>query len=287
MTDLDQLVKSAFDDVPVPDDAVRAARDRIESLRAESLQGARPAAVPSADVVRAAEPPRRTHRRVGIVWRAAAAAAACFVLVALGFGAVNLYREPIAFVGIDVNPSIELGLNRLGIVVETAAINDDGRVLLEGVSLEGRAYDEALAALTASESFAPYAQEESFIEISVTSDDARLAERLRSQSDACLSGLACRGVCHEVEARTRQAAAEAGMGVGRYLAALELMELDPEATLEECSTMSMRQLRDRIAQLSPDGKGSEGQAQSDGGGHTHRRGGMGAHTGGGRAGADG
>ena len=60
---------------------------------------------------------------------------------------MRLYDQPVAYVGIDVNPSIELGLNRFGIVVETTAINDDGRVLLESVALEGRSYDEALNAL--------------------------------------------------------------------------------------------------------------------------------------------
>lgn len=48
------------------------------------------------------------------------------------------------------------------------------------------------------------------------------------------------------DSATRDAAAAAGLGVGRYQAAQELMSLDPSYTLEECVSMTMRQLRDRI-----------------------------------------
>lgn len=270
MTDLDQLVKHAFDDVTVPDEALRSARERIEALRASA--GDAPACVEQtpAHIVQAGRfdaAPAAAHRRFarfGGIRRMAVALAACLVLAAVGFGATSLYGQPVAYIGIDVNPSIELGLNRFGIVVETSALNDDGAILLEGVALEGRSYGDALAALTGSDAFAPFSQEDSFLEISVVSDDERLAERLRSQSDECLSGLSCRGSCHEVDAQTREEASRAGMGVGRYLAALELIELDPDMTLEECASLSMRELRDLIAERT--GGQADGGSRHHGGG---------------------
>lgn len=282
MTDLDQLVKHAFDDVTVPDEAMRAARERIEALRASAGDVPPRAEQAPAHIVQAegfdaapATAQRRSARPRGIR-RMAVALAACLVLAAVGFGAVSLYGQPVAYIGIDVNPSIELGLNRFGIVVKTAAFNDDGRMLLEDVALEGRSYDDALEALTGSDAFAPFSQEDSFLEISVVSDDERLAERLRSQSDACLSGLACRGSCHEVDAQTREEATRAGMGVGRYRAALELIELDPDMTLEECASLSMRELRDLIAERTDgqayDESGNHGGGQGRGHGHGRHEG---------------
>ena len=144
------------------------------------------------------------------------------------------------------------------------------------MSLTGRGYADALSLLTQSDAFSPYAQEDSYIEISVTSDDARQAEAIRQQSDACLSALPCRGSCHAVDEGTREAAVSAGMGVGRYRAALELVELDPSVTLEECASLSMRELRDRIAALSSgdsEGRGSgNGQHGHGGGGGQHGKG---------------
>lgn len=279
MTDLDQLVKSAFDDVTVPDEVLRGTRERIEALRVSTADSSACAKHSSArtahvgDSAASHTSARRSTARFGGARRLAIAVAACLVLAAVGFGAVRLYEQPVAYVGIDVNPSIELGLNRLGVVVEATAFNDDGRILLEGVSLKGRSYEDALNALTTSDAFAPFSQEDSFLEISVISDDDRLAEKLRSQSDACLSGLACRGSCHEVDAKTRDEAAQAGMGVGRYRAALELMKLDPDITLEECASLSMRELRDLIAERS-DGQAddrSDRQGGGQGRGHGHGR----------------
>lgn len=289
MNDLDTRVRQAFDDVTAPDCVKRAALSYIES----AAKSASPA--PCAQIAEKATglspmkpecvKARRTRPRMLPLRRAAVALAACLALALVGVGGFSAYAQPVTFVGIDVNPSIELGVNRFGIVVEEKALNDDGRNLLDAVPLTGHAYGDALALLTQSAAFAPYAQEDSFVEISVVSDDDRQAETIRQQSDACLSALPCQGSCHAVDKDTRDAAASAGMGVGRYQAALELMELDPDVTLEECANLTMRQLRDRIAQAAGDTAGhdaaanSAGQGQGSGNG-TGKGTGMHQHRGG-------
>lgn len=267
MTDLETRVRQAFDDVTVPDDVKHRALTYIASVaeKAETVEAAPAEPVPA--------PRKRTRGRILPLRRAVAALAACLVLAVVGFGGFA-YAQPTTYVGIDVNPSIELGVNRFGIVVQAEALNSDGETLLDAVSLTGRGYGEALNLLTQSEAFSPYAQEDSYVEISVTSDDDRQAEAIRRESDECLSALPCRGSCHAVDEGTREAATSAGMGVGRYRAALELMELDPSVTLEECASLSMHELRDRIAALSPDE--AEG---GDSGNGQHRHGGSGGRHG--------
>lgn len=262
MTELDERVRQAFDDVTVPDDVKRRALTYIVGNADSSEYSLAPFEVS----VGAAD--KRVRTRMLTFRRAVAALAACLVLALAGIGGFA-YAQPTAYVGIDVNPSIELGVNRFGIVVEAEALNGDGEALLDAVSLTGQAYADALSNLTQSEAFSPYAQEDSYLEISVTSDDGRQAEDIRRQSDACLSALPCRGSCHAVDGETRSAAASAGMGVNRYRAALELIELDPSVTLEECSNLTMRELRDRIAACSPEdnGAGSSKGHHGEGGGH--------------------
>lgn len=268
MTDLDTRVRQAFDDVTVPDDVKYRALTYIASVAETS--GAQAEAAPTP--VRA--PRKRARARALPLRRAAVALAACLALAFVGFGGFA-YAQPTTYVGIDVNPSIELGVNRFGIVVRVEALNSDGEALLDSVSLAGHGYADALSLLTQSDAFSPYAQKDSYVEISVTSNDERQAEAIRQQSDACLSALPCRGSCHAVDEGTREAAASAGMGVGRYRAALELMELDPNVTLEECASLSMHELRDRIAALSPnevDGGGSGNGQHRHGGGGQHGKG---------------
>lgn len=284
MNDLDARVQQAFDDITVPDDVKRRALTYIACVAEAAEQAAAPASVPAPKpgTASACTPKaKRARGRIVSFKRMAVALAACLALAAVGIGGFA-YAQPTTYVGIDVNPSLELGVNRFGIVVEANALNDDGRALLDAVPLTGRSYADALASLTQSDAFAPYTQDDAFVEISVTSNDTRQAEDIRQQSDACLDALPCHGSCHAVDGETRDAATAAGMGVGRYRAALELMELDPSMTLEKCATLSMRELRDRIAALSPedsdqDASNGHGQSSSQGAGrgagnHGHRQG---------------
>ena len=100
--------------------------------------------------------------------------------------------------------------------------------------------------LTASEAFASFVSTDSYIEINIACDDEAQAQKLEAASNTCLSTLPCKGSCHAADDDEWHAAHEAGMGVGCYRAALELMACDPDVTLEECSHLSMRELRDRL-----------------------------------------
>lgn len=265
MSYLDQRVREAFDEVKVPESVKNQTLACIEAARCAAEV---PVPAPMGSSSEKEPSPRSRFRAHGV--RRVAALAACLVLAAVCLSGYRLYAEPTAYVGIDVNPSLELSVNRFGLVVEARALNEDGRAVLDSVSLENRPYASALEALTESEGFAPYIQETSFVEVSVTSGDNRQAESLRAESDAQLAALPCAGACAVVSEGDRAAAADAGMGVGRYRAALELMEYDPNVTLEACSKMSMRELRDRIeACANPDGattSGGKGEGHGPAGG---------------------
>lgn len=303
MNGLEQRVRSAFDALEPPADLKARTLEAAHSAAAanadvpasspvqERTGEARPAPA-SADVATDAPPavaavaacrPRRASvgRRIGF------ALAACLILCAVGVFGVRMYTEETAFVGIDVNPSLELGLNRFDIVVSERSFNEDGERLLASAPVVGKTYEDAVAALTDSDEFRAYADNGAFVEISVSSSDARQATALQTQSDACLRELPCEGSCHAVDSAERAAASEAGMGVGRYQAALELMELDSAVTLDDCRQMSMRELRDRIAELSGEGGagGEGGRASGNGQGHGYGGGngqGGGHHAGNGK-----
>lgn len=247
MNDLDQRVREAFDEVSLPPE-----------VRARTLAAIDDLAQPEAAFPSKSPVPRIVRWR-----RAAIALAACLAMTAVGLLGSRLYFEETAFVGIDVNPSIELGINRFDIVVSAKAYNEDGEALLRDVSVTGKPYDNAVTALTSSAAFAPYLESDAYVAISVASNDAGQSDTLRTQSDACLRSLPCEGSCHTVDAETRAAASAAGMGTGRYQAALRLLELDSSLTLEDCASMSMHELRSRIAAL--EGGDTEGYGGQQGG----------------------
>lgn len=70
---------------------------------------------------------------------AAVAAAACLVLIALASGGGYVFFTPTAYISIDINPSLELGINRFDRIVSVEGYNAEAEELLEscGVYAEG------------------------------------------------------------------------------------------------------------------------------------------------------
>ncbi|MDE8701809.1 hypothetical protein PZH32_02400 [Adlercreutzia equolifaciens] len=216
----------------------------------------------SAPAVPTARSPRRRRR-----W-APLAAAACLLLVGvLGATGWHLWQKPAAFVGVDVNPSLELTINAFDRVVEATAINDDGAAVLDALSLEGQSYEEAFAMLMDSEALAPYLAEDAFVDVNITTQDNALASELQAQSDAVLASHPYQGACHHADETTREAAAAAGMGVGRYRAACELAKLDDSVSVDDCAAMTMRELHDAIDHLCEDETHNHGSGSGNGAGH--------------------
>jgi hypothetical protein len=219
-----------------------------------------------------------THRMRRVV--ATLAAAACLVLTFIGVnitgntpydgdgqsgGATETSLATQAIVGIDINPSLELTVGEDGVVTDMQAVNTDAEAVLESVNVVGMSYDEALADLFSSEAFQPYLTDQSLVEINVLTDNDELASQLMSESTSALDALPCEGDCVRANEEDYSAAKQAGMGMGHYRAACELIAVDPSVTLEECSHMSMRELRDRIDACVDDESSSDdsGDSQND------------------------
>lgn len=307
MTQLDDRIRRAFAEVHAPEAAKASALAAIEErrrsgalvdgdARARRGEGVPEGAVP----LGRSDAPRRPSRR-RIRWLAAPLAlAAALALAFIGVGAfhggsldepvpdapsapagASVTAQPSAFVGIDVNPSLELAVSASGEVLEARSLNEDAEGLLSQVSLVGAKYPEALAQLLGSEAFAPYRMEDALIEVDVVSSDDGLASQLLAESDAALAEWPGASTCLRADEADRQAAAAAGMGMGRYRVACELAELDPSVTIEDCAHMSMRELRDRLGACTGEGNGKpSGEAASGGQGAGYRAGAGGHHGGG-------
>ena len=145
----------------------------------------------------------------------------------------------VTYVGIDVNPSIELALNRFNIVVETHALNDDGQRALDEVPCMWRPFDDAARDLDGA--MRAIAGEGAVVEVSIDCDNESRYAALAAQSNNCFG---CNGEahCNRTSAEERQAAHDSGMGVAKYRAYQELQEAGVDISAEKCASMSMRDL---------------------------------------------
>lgn len=174
-----------------------------------------------------------------------AAIAACLALVACLIGGVADFLRPVAYVGIDVNPSVELTLNRFDIVVGTHALNDDGQRALDKAPCMWRTFDDAARDLDGA--MRAIAGEGAVVEVSIDCDNESRYAALAAQSNNCFG---CNGEarCDRTNAEERQAAHDLGMGVAKYRAYQALQEAGVDISAEECASMSMRELRDLLAE---------------------------------------
>lgn len=202
-----------------------------------------------------------------------AAIAACLALVACLIGGAVDFLRPVTYVGIDVNPSVELTLNRFDIVVGTHALNDDGQRALDKASCMWRAFDDAARDLDAA--MHAIADESAVVEVSIDCDNENRYAALAAQSNNCFG---CNGEAHcaRTNAEERQAAHDSGMGVAKYRVYQELQEVGVDISAEECASMSMRELRDLLAENGVDA--SEGESEHPGMGNGQGAGAHGANS---------
>ena len=203
-----------------------------------------------------------------------AAIAACLALVACLIGGVADFLRPVAYVGIDVNPSVELTLNRFDVVVGTCALNDDGQRALDEASCMWRAFDAAARDLDGA--MRAIAGEDAVVEVSIDCDNESRYAALAAQSNNCFG---CNGEAHcdRTNVEERQAAHDSGMGVAKYRVYQALQKAGIDISAEECTSMSMRELRDMLAENGIDAIDGEGGHAGMGNGQ-----GSGAHSGNGR-----
>lgn len=199
-----------------------------------------------------------------------AAIAACLALAACLIGGVADFLRPMAYVGIDVNPSVELTLNRFDIVVGTHALNDDGQQALNEAPCMWRAFADAARDLDGA--MRAIAGEGAVAEVSIDCDNENRYAALAAQSNNCFG---CKGEahCNRTNAEERQAAHDLSMGVAKYRAYQALQEAGVDITAEECASMSMRELRDLLVRNGGDTSEGEGEHPRMGNGQ-----GAGAHN---------
>ena len=194
----------------------------------------------------------------------ALAALACALLLFAGGG--WLYFAPTATVSIDVNPSIELGINRFDRVVSATAYNQDGEELLEGMDLLHMECAQAVETVLQSDAVASLIDSGGVAEIGVIGPKGAQCDRLLTTVESC-AAQAGGAHCYQARAEEVAAAHELGLSYGKYRAYLQLAALDPTATPEQVQGMSMRELRQRIAALLGEEDGQGGGSGQGGRGH--------------------
>ena len=180
-------------------------------------------------------------RKPYTILRYAMTAICVFLLTCVG--AYSMYKRPVSYISIDVNPSIELAINRFDRVVSVKGYNTDGQDILEHVPLKNISYMQAIERLLQDTYYSQFLNQDSLLVVTVISEhaDAMLEQIHESDSLQALGALtyssdtACMNEAHQYE-----------MSFGKYRAFLELSQYDTNVTVEDCHGMSMGEIQNRI-----------------------------------------
>ncbi len=186
-------------------------------------------------------------------------AAACVCLLLMLFGGRWLYFTPVAQISIDINPSIELNINRFDQVISVNSFNKDGEELVKSLNLKIKNYTDAINQIMNDEKILSLLSKNEIMTITVTGPNGKQSSRILSKVKTCTAKRK-NTYCYFASSEEVSEAHNMGLSCGKYKAFLEIQALDPNITLDAIQDMTMREIRELIHSLS---KNNENEDSSE------------------------
>lgn len=204
------------------------------------------------------------------------AAATVCSFAALAAAGAWLFFTPTAYISVDINPSMELGINRFDRIISVTGYNEDGRALAQELHIKYMDYTEGLEALMEDQDMKVYLSDNADIVLTVAGDNAAKSSEILDNVESCMSQHQ-NVYCHSGDSEEIHHAHDAGLSFGKYQAWQILQGLNPDMTLEEVQDMTMAEIRDLIEEYSQEESSEDDMEETwehghHGSGHQEHRG---------------
>lgn len=221
-----------------------------------------------------AEFPRKQNQAVR--WGTLAAA----LMLVLGGGLfAGAYASPYSLISLDVNPSVELTLNRFDRVISMRAMNDEGEVLLQTAQVKNQSLENALATLLGDDYLAGYLSADAYVTMTVQAGDSAREQTLLTQMDSAADAQiranyqSAQVESLPVNSATVASAHGCGVTAGKYLALMALQEADPTVDITEYAHCGIGEIKTETQLCYQHAAQGGGHGNGNGGnGHQHRGG---------------
>lgn len=176
---------------------------------------------------------------------------------ALSMGGYAYYKTPVNFISVDINPSVELGVNAFDKVVSVDAVNADGETILEGQDLKNIKVDEAIVKIIEAADEKDYIADDGTTVVSITaeSDDPEKAEELQNIGEEVVNEVTEEKEipvilykdCSDLSLRTE--AKGLGISPGKFKLMKNVQALDPTITIEQLKDMKVSDIMLKAKEL--------------------------------------
>ncbi len=196
---------------------------------------------------------RTSARHASHIRRLAVVSMLCLFLCAAGV--CYLFFTPVTYISVDINPSLELGLNCFRRIISVEGYNDDGASLADSLDLKYLDYMDALDRILKSDTIETLLSGDDVLSLTVAGESETQNQEVLQDMETSVSGYS-NVHCHSGDMEEVHEAHSCGMSFGKYQAFLILQELDPSVTSEDVQDLSMHEIWSRIRQLSGDSSDS-------------------------------
>ena len=186
---------------------------------------------------------KKTHHKHYIL-RPICATFACLAII--GFGGYKAYFTPTSVISIDINPSIELDVNRFNKIISIDSYNSDGEILSNSLNIMFKDYNSAIDEILKSQTVLNCLSNDEDLSIAVLPIDENQGENILEYVSHCTSQHQNMH-CYSLNSDEVADAHSLGLSYGKYKAYLKLKELGIELTPDEANQMTMREINDLIS----------------------------------------
>ena len=193
----------------------------------------------------------KIRKRQPRVWQICAAAAAVLVLIIGGAFFISNPNAVDSVIGLDVNPSLEISINKNERVLSVTAVNDDALNILDGMDLAGTDLKVAVNALIGSMYTNGYISEnQNSVLVSVKSGSQERGEALKQELlayvESALKDKQVEGAVVSLNIAQSdtlgQLAQSWGVSQGKATLIEAILAADPSQNAEELAKLSINEL---------------------------------------------
>ena len=191
------------------------------------------------------------------------------MILSFAGGGYAYAKNPVAYVSVDINPSVELGVNAFDTVVSVEAYNEDGEKILEGTDLVSTDIEDAVSTVITNAISEGYITQDVtttsavVVEITTSTDKENVATELNeSLKEVAEVTLDNNDVDAEVETEKvalvrRDEARKLGITPGKLNLIQKLQQLDSAITIEDYKDSSVKDIQKKTKELRKNNESQE------------------------------
>lgn len=179
------------------------------------------------------------------------------ILGLVALGGFNIYNNPVAYISMDINPSVELGLNFMNRVISAEGVNEDGKGLIAEIKLRNMTAEEAVQVLVQEADKSGYLKEDGSTVVALTAfaDNEQKAEKLKDRIKDRVKeminekNMDCVVYADHDNLELRKIAESYDISPGKYRLILMLQELDASIDVNDYKDSTVKEIMLKIHDL--------------------------------------